>query len=54
MSRIATADTTNVAASNANATPVPTAATSVPPSAGPARRRAIGRTNWSSAFAAGS
>ena len=49
--RTATAEAANEAASTANATPVPTA-TSNPPIAGPASRSAMGRTNWSSEFAA--
>src|SRR6266536_2644603 len=40
------------AASTANAEPAPRPATSAPPTAGPARRSAIGRTNWSSELAA--
>src|SRR5881396_3318056 len=40
-----------VAASSAKAQPGPTAATTAPPRAGPARRNAAGRTNWSSKFA---
>ncbi len=48
------ADSTKDAASSAKAVPTPKAATSQPPSAGPASRKAIGRTNWSSEFACGS
>ena len=47
----ATAETTNDAASSAKAVPAPNTSMSTPPSAGPARRSAIGRTNWSSALA---
>ena len=52
MRKIATVEAAKDAASTANAVPVPTPATSTPPSAGPARRSAIGRTNWSSELAA--
>ena len=40
-------------ASSAKAVPAPSTSMSTPPSAGPARRSAIGRTNWSSALACG-
>ena len=40
--------------SSAKAQPTPTPAMRKPPSAGPARRRATGRMNWSSEFACGS
>ena len=46
-------ETANDPASSANAVPEPVTPTSTPPSAGPTRRIAIGRTNWSSAFACG-
>ena len=44
-------DTRKVAASRAKAAEAPTAATRMPPNAGPAMRRARGRTNWSRALA---
>jgi hypothetical protein len=47
------AETAKDAASTAKATPTPKTATNQPPTAGPARRSVIGRTNWSSEFAAG-
>ena len=47
----ATAEMAKDAASTANAVPAPSTSMSTPPSAGPARRSAIGRTNWSSALA---
>src|SRR4051794_28553256 len=50
----AIAEMPNDAASNANAAPMPTASMSTPPSAGPARRSATGRTNWSSELACAS
>ena len=50
----AIAETTNDAASTAKAVPAPSTSMSTPPSAGPARRSAIGRTNWSSALACAS
>src|SRR6478752_6063128 len=50
---IAPVEAANVAASRTNAVDAPKLATIRPPSAGPARRRAMGRTNWSSEFAAG-
>jgi len=49
----ATPATANDAASVANAIPGLNAAMIQPPIAGPARRWAIGRTNWSSELAAG-
>ncbi len=49
----AAAEATKVRASTAKALDVPMAAMSHPPAAGPASRRATGRTNWSSEFAAG-
>jgi hypothetical protein len=54
MKKSASVDAANDAASTANAPPAPIQATRTPPSAGPARRSAIGRTNWSSEFAAAS
>ena len=53
MASTATPAAANEAASTANAIPGPKAAISQPPTAGPARRNAIGRTNWSSELAAG-
>ena len=47
----ATAETTKDAASTAKAVPAPSTSMSTPPRAGPARRSAIGRTNWSRALA---
>ena len=44
-------ETRNVAASRAKAAEAPTAATSIPPNAGPAIRSARGLTTWSTAFA---
>src|SRR5438093_8914397 len=49
----ATVDAANDAESSANAVPDPSPATMAPPTAGPTRRSAIGRTNWSREFAAG-
>ena len=46
-------DAANDAESSANAVPEPSPATMAPPIAGPTRRSAIGRTNWSREFAAG-
>ncbi len=51
MHRSAAPEAMNEAASSANAEPAPRAATSTPPIAGPARRSASGRTNWSSELA---
>ena len=50
----AAAETANVAALSANAQPTPTPSMRKPPAAGPASRRASGRTNWSSELACGS
>ena len=47
----APAEARNDSASSVNATPVPATAIRPPPSAGPTRRSAIGRTRWSSALA---
>ena len=44
-------ESTNVAAFAVKAHPAPTAATSTPPSIGPASRVASGRMNWSSELA---
>ncbi len=53
MANTATVEAANESASSAKAVPVPAVATRTPPSAGPSRRSVIGRTNWSSEFAAG-
>ena len=50
----AAAEARKESASSVKATPVPATAMSTPPTAGPTRRSAIGRTRWSSALACAS